>query len=365
MNFTQDRMLSSIMMASAGAIAMGYLYWHKHLRYSRPKCELPERWTPVGRVSTILMYPLKSGYYKELDDAFCNLKGIEERENMQPCILRDRNFVLFDRAKGKFITAKVYEKITMVDVNVRGQLPIVEFSLRNGYTGNCLPYGPLEIDVVKVLNEAKTMKFKMHFNEEVKAYDCGDAASAWFSRYLLKSNTTRDIRLGMCCDDDRTIANSWDRYSDVYNLLSDEDTGRYSDIASYMIVNEESVNDLNTRVPCEEKFTSHYFRPNIVVKDCIPYEEDTWDWIKIGDAIFRVVKPCTRCIAITINPETGIKNSALEPIRTLRQYRRLGDIDEKAKHLEGQSPVMGVYAGLYHLGVIKPDDIVFVSSHQK
>ncbi|KAL1455603.1 hypothetical protein WDU94_009687 [Cyamophila willieti] len=305
------------------------------------------------------MYPLKSGYYKELDSGSCQLKGIEEIINMQPYILRDRNFILFDRAKGKFITAKVYERITLVDVNVKGQLPIVEFSIRNDH------WLPLEVDVVKVLNEANTMKFKMHFNEEVKCYDCGDEASVWFSRFLLKGRINRDIRLGICCDHSRTIANSWDKYSHVYNLLSNEDTGRFSDIASYMIVNEESVNDLNTRVPCEEKFTSQYFRPNIVVKHCIPYEEDTWDWIKIGESIFRVIKPCTRCIAITIDPETGVKNPNLEPIRTLRQYRRLGDIDQKAKHLEGQSPVMGVYAGLYNPGVIKTDDIVFVASHQK
>lgn len=358
MFFAHDRAFTSLILASAGALAAGYFYWWKQLKYQRRSYDLPERWTAIGRVSNILMYPLKSGYYKELDSGICEKRGIEEipTDNRRN-ILRDRNFTLFDKSKKKFITGKDYARLVLVDMSVIDE-DNVQFNVRHS------TLQPLTLNMTQVRQQAHPASFKMHFNEVVRAFDCGDEASDWFSMFILHE-TNRNMRLGMCCDYNRTIANSWDTYTSVYNLLSNEDTGRFSDIASYMIVNEESVNDMNGKVTDDTSFTSHYFRPNIVVKNCIPYEEDTWDWLKIGDAIFRVVKPCTRCIAITIDPETAIKNSALEPIRTLRMYRRLGEIDHKAKHLEGQSPVMGVYAGLYHPGVIRKNDIVFVASHQR
>merc|ERR1711871_92904 len=65
------------------------------------------------------------------------------------------------------------------------------------------------------------------------------------------------------------------------------------------------------------------FRPNIVTIGGKPYEEDTYNQIKIGTYNFLGVKHCTRCIVTTTNQVTaqqdGIKG---EPLKTLRTYRR-------------------------------------------
>ena len=58
---------------------------------------------------------------------------------------------------------------------------------------------------------------------------------------------------------------------------------------------------------------------NFVVKGAEVLEEDYWEWIKIGKTVFRNVKPCTRCIFTTINPETGLKNPKVEPLKTLKK----------------------------------------------
>lgn len=66
--------------------------------------------------------------------------------------------------------------------------------------------------------------------------------------------------------------------------------------------------------------TSENFRPNIIIEgeDLEPYEEDNWDWIRIGDeTVCRNVKECTRCILTTINPENGVRNPSREPLKTL------------------------------------------------
>jgi uncharacterized protein YcbX len=57
-----------------------------------------------------------------------------------------------------------------------------------------------------------------------------------------------------------------------------------------------------------------------VVKGATAYEEDKWDWMKIGNVILRNVKPCTRCIFTTVDPETGTKNAKVEPLKTLKRY---------------------------------------------
>ena len=97
--------------------------------------------------------------------------------------------------------------------------------------------------------------------------------------------------------------------------------GLFTDLTSVSLVNQHSVNDLNKRVGNSD-ITVEQFRHNIVVDgpDLQPYDEDTWDWIKIGDnVILRNVKDCTRCILTTIDPENGIRHPDREPLKTLEQ----------------------------------------------
>lgn len=83
-------------------------------------------------------------------------------------------------------------------------------------------------------------------------------------------------------------------------------------------MNKTSMTDLNSRLNKDVSFCQ--FRPNILIdKVDSPYVEDKWDWIKIGEeAIFRNVKPCTRCVFITIDDETGVMDSQKEPLKTLK-----------------------------------------------
>lgn len=52
--------------------------------------------------------------------------------------------------------------------------------------------------------------------------------------------------------------------------------------------------------------------------------------IRIGDVVFDVVKPCSRCIFTTVSPEKGQKHPAGEPLKTLQSFRTAqdnGDVD--------------------------------------
>jgi uncharacterized protein YcbX len=65
------------------------------------------------------------------------------------------------------------------------------------------------------------------------------------------------------------------------------------------------------------------FRPNVVVKGCEPFAEDTWNRIRIGDVELAVAKPCARCMVTTIDKETLAKSK--EPLKTMASYRKQGN----------------------------------------
>lgn len=67
------------------------------------------------------------------------------------------------------------------------------------------------------------------------------------------------------------------------------------------------------------------FRPNLVIEGSEAFAEDGWKRIRIGDVEFRVVKPCSRCILTTIDPQTGERSADREPLATLQKYRAQAD----------------------------------------
>ena len=92
----------------------------------------------------------------------------------------------------------------------------------------------------------------------------------------------------------------------------------FSDGFPLLLISESSLFDLNSRVP--EEITMKRFRPNLVVNNTDPYQEDNWEAIRIGDCELQIVKPCSRCVLTTVDPETG-KFSGREPLKTLAKFR--------------------------------------------
>lgn len=67
------------------------------------------------------------------------------------------------------------------------------------------------------------------------------------------------------------------------------------------------------------------FRPNVVVEDSLAWDEDSWATIQIGDLVFDLVKPCTRCIVPTIDQRTSKARLDNQPTRALTMIRRSAD----------------------------------------
>jgi molybdenum cofactor sulfurtransferase len=99
----------------------------------------------------------------------------------------------------------------------------------------------------------------------------------------------------------------------------------FSNEAQFLMINESSMKDLNEKIPNSNILTIDWlierFRPNLVIKgDTIPYEEDLYENLQIGDLKFNVTGKCNRCTMICVDSKSLKQTN--EPLRTLLTYRR-------------------------------------------
>ncbi|XP_012273670.1 mitochondrial amidoxime-reducing component 1 [Orussus abietinus] len=307
--------------------------------------ELPQpRWTKVGKVAKLFFYPLKSGSGIEISNCNFTEFGISVEE--EAFILQDRMFIIYDEIKGRFVTARQHPTLILVKL-------LIVNSTQVKLKAPGMPDVIFEIPKLKKFE--RLVKCYMWWDEPLKCIDCGPEAAKWISRYVLGENT--GYRLGYSHDRNRHILKGpWKRFTKVYKTLRNQDTGIFSDLASYMLITESSMDQLNQRL--EKSIPALQLRPNLLVSGSQPFAEDNWEWIKIGKhVILRNIKPCPRCSMVRVDPYTGIQD-AEEPLKTLKTFRQQTDSEKVA--VDGTAPIFGVYCGLYHGGKVAINDEIFV-----
>ncbi|WP_030271726.1 MOSC domain-containing protein [Streptomyces sp. NRRL B-24484] len=98
------------------------------------------------------------------------------------------------------------------------------------------------------------------------------------------------------------------------------------------------------------------FRPNLVVSGTEAWAEDGWRRIRVGEVVFRVAKPCGRCVVTTTDQETGERRGP-EPLLSLGRHRRFGKQLVFGQNLVPERPE-GVTGSL--LGTLRVGDEVTV-----
>jgi len=108
----------------------------------------------------------------------------------------------------------------------------------------------------------------------------------------------------------------------------DADYGRDGDQVSFadgfplLVTVVESLDALNRALA--SPVTMARFRPNLVIAGAPgAFAEDGWQALRIGDVTLRVVKPCTRCVITTQDPDSGEVVTKMEPLRTLMAMGRV------------------------------------------
>ncbi|MBK1887701.1 MOSC domain-containing protein [Marinobacter sp. DY40_1A1] len=121
----------------------------------------------------------------------------------------------------------------------------------------------------------------------------------------------------------------------------------FADGFPFLITNLASLDELNGRL--DAPVDMRRFRPNIVIEGPAPWQEDHWRKISVGGQCFSIVKPSSRCVLTTVDPDTGLKDPGLQPLRALSGYRRTPDGVIFGQNAIHESP-----------GVIHVDDSVTV-----
>lgn len=298
----------------AGTVMVFLWWWWTRKQGEKP----PSKWRKVGELSDLVAFPIKSLGPIRLTSMECTPLGLKSGW------LRDRSLMVID-LEGHFVTARQQPKMVQVS-------PTIEDSILTLQAPGMMS---ISIDLSRIRGKWFLTAVWGH---AVPALDCGEEIARWLSRFIFQEDTGLRLVYYPLDRARREVR----RKSAAFPLLKAEDSGAYPDATSYCLINEVSVNDLNTKL--DEPVVTQNFRPNFVVKGAIAYDEDTWDWVKIGDVVFRNVMPCTRCILTTVDPETGTKNANAEPLKTLKTYRQIQD--SNIRRFVGESPVMGIHLAL-------------------
>ncbi|KAF4523608.1 hypothetical protein B566_EDAN014582 [Ephemera danica] len=320
------------------ALGVGIVFvaaaWWKH-RNSQMKP--PTKWRKVGNLSDLWCFPIKSCGPVALDSADCVVLGVKHGN------LRDRVFMVTGTDKN-FKTARRFPHMTQIDPRMEGDTLILKAP------------GMEDITIrLSSLTHAARTDAKV-WDQGVQVVDCGDEVASWLSQFIMQQEVGCRLMYYPLVVPTRDV-----RPKNVFSKITANDTGALPDASSYMLINEASVQELLSRLPEGSTCTPLHFRPNFVASgaELQPYEEDTWQWLRIGnEAIFQCVKPCTRCVFTNINPETGIPDKFQQPLKTLKSYRQI--TDPKVRPYAGDSPVMGVHMGLHTPGAVTLGDAVYV-----
>jgi len=234
------------------------------------------------RVTALNVYPIKS-----IGGVSCTERVVEQQG-----LRGDRRYMLVD-AKGQFITMRQFPHMALVKSAVTA----------GGYRFSAPGIDGLELPAE--LTEGERVQVTV-WKDSPGALAADDAVNTWFSQALGVT-----CRLVFMTDSDRRHVSP--------NHGQPDDQVSFADGAPLLLTTLASLADLNRRL--DEPVSMGRFRPNLVVDGKIPYEEDGWSKLAIGECEFEVAWSCSRCILTTVDPATGERDASRQPLATLKTYR--------------------------------------------
>ena len=227
----------------------------------------------------------------------------------------------------------------------------------------------LDIPLLPNTNGLEVMDIVLH-RSPTKAYNMGSPYNDWFSRYFGYETVlvyigphTRPV-LGNLSPNasvkGESQVNSW--LSSIANYLPTMRTSqqeatdgiKFTDVAAYLVVTEESLNDVSSRLPGGEEMDITKFRPNVVLSGSpAAYDEDFWAGLvwkhkvdegekeSAKEAEFTLTQNCARCVSINIDYATG-KQAQGQVGAVFKKLMKDRRVDKGTKY----SPIFGRYGFL-------------------
>lgn len=237
-------------------------------------------------LAALYVYPVKSCAALTPPSAQVEARGLAD----------DRRWLVVDTA-GKFVTGRLYARMPLIRAT----------PLAHGLRLEAPGMPATEIAVPTSTAPRRRVEI---WRSQVDAAQADAAAGDWVSRFL-------GAELHLVHMDD--IAHRG--VNPEFGHPGDEVS--FADGYPQLLISSAALDALNQRLSAPVSMLR--FRPNFVVDGTLPHAEDSWKRIRIGSVEFDLVKPCTRCIFTTVDPERGERNADGEPLKTLTTYRRTPD----------------------------------------
>ncbi|MCC9168165.1 MOSC domain-containing protein [Pontibacter harenae] len=237
-------------------------------------------------LSELNIYPIKSLGGISLKEATVTAKGLEY----------DRRWMLVD-ATGNFLSQRQHAITTLLQVQLQEQGLLVTHK-QGLFAPLHVPFQPESDKTFDVIV----------WDDTCQAIEVSAEATEWFSKVL-------QMPARLVYMPDNTQRKVDERYAFNDEVVS------FADGYPFLMIGQSSLDDINSRLAAP--IPMNRFRPNLVFTGGAPFEEDTWSEFNVGEAAFRVAKPCARCVVTTIDQETGMKSP--EPLKTLASYRQVNN----------------------------------------
>lgn len=220
----------------------------------------------------------------------------------------------------------------------------------------------LEIQLEPEVAQLEVLDVRLH-QSPAKAYKMPERVNAWFSDclgydvMLAYLGPNRRPVLGNLSPNAARVGNpgskSWMSTitasvpSLIANKGGEEEGLTFADVAAYLVITEESLRDVDSRLQDGTRMDITKFRPNIVLSGAREaYEEDYWGSITISpkkpmgnSTVVELVltQNCGRCVSLNVDYSTGkMGTGEANVLKKLMKDRR---VDKGNKY----SPIFGRY----------------------
>lgn len=234
------------------------------------------------RVAGLIRYPIKSAQAQRVSHAAMTWTGLEH----------DRAFMIVDE-EGTFLSQREYPALARLKVSLENG---VSLTGDDGVTVPVIADGPR--------GRARV------WDDEVDIVDCGARAAG-----AITAHVGRPARLVKMAADARRVV--------------DQKFGQPDDIVSFadgfpvLVTTTASLANWQVGSQRDWELEALRFRINLIVEHDLPFAEDDWPSIRIGNVVLDLVKRCSRCTMVDVDPSTGTRKGS-PVLAELAKTRREG-----------------------------------------
>lgn len=230
-------------------------------------------------VSELLIYPIKSCAGVSVPEAQLWHDGLSVQG------VHDREWMLV-APDGLFLSQREYPRMAVITARIDAE------------SGQLVVSAPGQPDLsLPLAHDAGAASLQVQiWDDSLQVADCGDAAAAWFASFL--GGACRLVRFPR--DAQRPKRSKW--VGDIRAAT------RFSDGYPLLLISQGSLDEVNAALikGGREALPMNRFRPNLVLSDVQPFEEDFVSEFTSAGVSLRPVKPCARCPIPAVDQATGV-----------------------------------------------------------